>query len=44
MLAPKRKPNEICLAKYDMNSIKTSNGNKPKGHPEGTNKENNLRP
>lgn len=37
-------PRDTFLAKYDINSIKTSRGNKPKGHPAGTNKEKNFNP
>ena len=42
MLAANLKPNDTFLAKYDINSINTSNGNKAKGHPAGTNNEKNL--
>ena len=44
MLAAKRKPREIFLAKYDMNSIKTNRGNKAKGQPAGTKREKNFKP
>ena len=44
MFAAKRKPNEIFLAKYEMNSIKTNKCNKAKGQPAGTNKEKNFIP
>ncbi len=44
MLAASLSPNETFLARYEINSISTSNGNKPKGQPEGTNKEKNLKP
>ena len=44
MLALKRKPKEILRAKYEINSIKTNKGNKPKGQPEGTKKEKNSNP
>jgi len=44
MLAAKRKPNEIFLAKYEINSIITNKGNKAKGQPDGTNKEKNSKP
>ena len=44
MLAANLRPRDIFLAKYEMNSINTSTGNKPRGQPEGTNKEKNLRP
>lgn len=37
-------PKETFLAKYEINSISTRRGNKPKGHPDGTNKEKNLSP
>ena len=39
MLAANLKPNDIFLAKYDINSISTNKGNKAKGQPAGTNKE-----
>jgi hypothetical protein len=42
ILAPNLKPKETLLDKYDINSIKTNNGNSPKGQPDGTNKEKNL--
>lgn len=44
MLAANLKPNEIFLAKYEMNSIKTSKGNNGKGQPAGTNREKNSNP
>ena len=44
MLAASLKPNEIFLAKYEMNSIRTSKGNKANGQPAGTNKEKNSKP
>lgn len=44
MLAANLSPREIFLAKYEINSIKTSNGNKPRGQPAGTNNEKNLKP
>src|ERR1700738_5003645 len=44
ILAANLNPNEIFLAKYEMNSIKTNRGNKPKGQPAGTNKEKNSNP
>lgn len=44
ILAANLSPNEIFLAKYEMNSIKTSKGNSPKGQPAGTNKEKNSNP
>ena len=43
MLAASLRPNETFLARYEINSIKTSNGNKARGHPEGTNKEKNFK-
>ena len=43
-LAANLKPSETFLAKYDIISIKTNTGNKPKGQPAGTNKEKNLNP
>lgn len=42
ILAPNLKPKETFLDKYEINSINTSKGNKPKGQPDGTNKEKNL--
>lgn len=36
MLALKRNPKLIFLDKYDISSMNTSKGNKPKGHPLGT--------
>src|SRR5450432_4737966 len=44
ILAANLNPNEIFLAKYEINSIKTSKGNNPNGHPAGTNKEKNSKP
>ena len=44
MFAAKRKPKEIFLAKYEMNSIKTNKGSKAKGQPAGTKREKNIRP
>ena len=44
ILAANLNPNEIFLAKYEINSIKTNKGNKPKGQPAGTNKEKNSKP
>ena len=44
MFAANLKPNETFLAKYDINSIKTSNGSNPSGQPEGTKREKNLNP
>jgi hypothetical protein len=43
MLAPNLKPSDTGLDKYDINSINTNKGNKPKGQPEGTNNEKNFR-
>jgi len=44
IFAAKRRPNEIFLARYEINSIKTNKGNKAKGQPAGTNKEKNSNP
>lgn len=44
MFAPNLKPKETALDKYDMNSIKTNNGNNPNGQPAGTNREKNFKP
>ena len=44
MFAARRNPRETLRAKYDMNSIKTNKGNKPKGQPAGTNREKNFNP
>ena len=44
ILAANLSPKDTFLAKYDMNSIKTNRGNKPKGQPAGTNKEKNFNP
>src|ERR1700734_1344061 len=44
MLALKRNPKLTFLAKYEINSIKTNRGNKPKGQPAGTNNEKNSKP
>ena len=43
-LAANLSPSETFLAKYDINSINTNRGNKPKGQPAGTNKEKNSKP
>jgi hypothetical protein len=43
-LAANLKPNEIFLAKYEINSIKTNKGSNPKGQPAGTNSEKNSKP
>ena len=44
ILAASLSPSDIFLAKYEINSINTSKGNKPKGQPAGTNKEKNFKP
>ena len=44
IFAASLRPNDTFLAKYDINSINTNNGNKPKGQPLGTNKEKNFSP
>ena len=44
MFAANLKPKDTFLAKYEINSINTSNGNSAKGHPAGTNKEKNSNP
>lgn len=44
ILAANLSPKDTFLAKYDINSIKTNNGNNPKGQPAGTNKEKNFNP
>jgi len=44
MFAANLSPSDIFLAKYEINSIKTSNGNKARGQPAGTNNEKNLKP
>jgi len=44
MLAANLKPNEIFLARYDINSISTNKGNKGNGQPAGTSREKNSRP
>lgn len=43
ILAANLNPSETFLAKYEINSIKTSKGNRPKGQPAGTNKEKNFK-
>jgi len=43
MLAANLNPKDTFLDKYDINSIKTKRGSKPKGHPEGTNREKNFK-
>jgi len=42
ILAANLSPNDIFLAKYDMNSIDTNKGSKAKGQPAGTNNEKNF--
>jgi hypothetical protein len=44
ILAANRKPSDTFLAKYEINSINTNKGKRPKGQPAGTNKENNFKP
>ena len=44
MLAANLKPKETLRDKYEMNSINTNNGNRPKGQPEGTKREKKRRP
>ena len=44
ILAASLNPNEIFLAKYEINSIRTSKGNKPSGQPAGTKREKNSNP
>ena len=44
MLAANLNPRETLRARYDMNSIKTNSGSKPKGQPAGTNNEKNFNP
>ena len=44
MLAANLNPRETQRARYDINSIITNRGNKPKGQPDGTNKEKNSKP
>jgi hypothetical protein len=44
MFAASLKPNEIFLAKYEMNSISINKGAKANGQPAGTNKEKNSNP
>lgn len=44
ILAANLSPSEIFLAKYEINSINTNKGSKPKGQPAGTNKEKNSKP
>lgn len=44
ILAASLSPNETFLDKYEINSINTNRGNKPKGQPEGTKREKNFKP
>lgn len=44
ILAASLRPKDTFLAKYDINSISTNNGKRPKGHPAGTKREKNLNP
>ena len=44
MFAANLRPKETFLAKYEMNSINTSRGNRPRGQPAGTNKDQKFRP
>src|SRR5271168_1762640 len=44
ILAANLSPNEIFLAKYEINSIKTNKDNNPKKQPAGNNKEKNSKP
>ena len=44
IFAARRRPNETALERYDINSIKTNNGSKPRGQPAGTNNEKNFKP
>ena len=44
MFAANLRPSDTFLARYDINSINTSKGNRVNGHPAGTNKEKNLKP
>jgi hypothetical protein len=41
MLAANLRPNDTARDKYEINSIKTNNGNKPNGQPDGTKSEKN---
>jgi hypothetical protein len=43
-LAANLNPKETLRAKYEIVSIITNKGNKPKGQPAGTNKEKNFNP
>lgn len=42
IFAPNLRPSDTGLDKYEINSIRTNNGSKPNGQPEGTNKEKNF--
>ena len=44
ILAANLSPNEMFLARYEINSIKTNKGSKFKGQPAGTNREKNSNP
>lgn len=44
MFAASLSPRDTFLARYDINSINTSNGNSAKGQPAGTKREKNLSP
>lgn len=44
MLAANLSPRETLRARYEINSIRTKRGNKPKGQPAGTNREKNSKP
>lgn len=44
MLAANLNPNDIFRAKYEINSIRTNNGNKANGQPAGTSREKNSSP
>ena len=44
MFAANLRPSDTFLARYDINSINTSKGNRANGHPAGTNKEKNFKP
>ena len=44
IFAANLRPSDTFLARYDINSINTSKGNRANGHPAGTNKEKNFKP
>ncbi len=44
IFAANLRPNDTFLAKYEMNSINTNKGSRPKGQPEGTKREKNFSP